>query len=113
MWDHAYANPPWHDPASTPSPEPGRRGAKQATPGTLHAWTARLAAGLRPRGTLTLLLPAAQVGRALHAMDASGCGGRTVFPLWPKAGRDAKLALLRATRGSRAPGPPGTRPGAA
>lgn len=103
LWDHAYANPPWHDPAGTPSPIEGRRAAKQAGAGTLGAWTARLAACVRPRGTVTLLLPAGQVGAALESLGSAGCGGRTVFPLWPKAGRNAKLALLRATRNSRAP----------
>ena len=33
--DHAFANPPWHDPASTASPDPGRRLAKQAGAGLL------------------------------------------------------------------------------
>ena len=30
LFDHAFANPPWHDPAGTPSPQPGRLAAKRA-----------------------------------------------------------------------------------
>ena len=103
-FDHAYANPPWHDPSGTPSPNPGRRAAKQAAAGTLAAWVACLAGCVRPGGSVTVLVPAHQAGNALEALQASTCGGRTLFPLWPKAGRDAKLVLVRGLRGRRAHG---------
>ena len=104
LFDHAYANPPWHDPSGTPSPHPGRRAAKQAGAATLANWIARLAGCVRAGGSVTVLVPAPQAGSALEALRASGCGGRILFPLWPKAGRDAKLVLVRGLHGRRTPG---------
>ena len=103
-FDHAMANPPWHDPADTGSPSPQRDLAKRATPGLLVAWCSALGGALRPGGSLTLLLPAACVGPALHALSQAGCGGPELLPLWPRAGREAKLLLVRAVRGGRGPG---------
>ena len=103
VFDHAYANPPWHNPAGTPSPDHGRRTAKQAGADTLRCWIERLAACVRPRGSVTVIVPAARLGDALGAMGGAGCGGRVTVPLWPKAGRDAKLVIVRGVRGSRAP----------
>ena len=97
--DHAMANPPWFAAADTPSPAPRRRLAKQGAPGLLAAWTRALAAGLRWRGTLTLALPATAVPEGLAALLAAGCGSPAVLPLWPRAGRPAKLVLLRGVRG--------------
>lgn len=97
--DHAMANPPWFGAADTPSPEPGRRLAKQGGPGVLATWTRALAAGLRWRGTLTLALPAAAVPEGLAALLAAGCGSPAVLPLWPRSGRSARLVLLRGVRG--------------
>ena len=97
--DHAMANPPWFDPGGTPSPVPGRRLAKQSVPGTLAVWTRAMAARLRWRGTLTLALPAAAMADGLAALGAAGCGSFAVLPLWPRAGRPAKLVLLRGVRG--------------
>ena len=97
--DHAMANPPWFDPAGTPSPVPERRLAKQGAPGMLATWTRAMAAGLRWRGTLTLVLPAAAMADGLAALRAAGCGSPAVLPLWPRPGRPAKLVLVRGVRG--------------
>jgi tRNA1(Val) A37 N6-methylase TrmN6 len=69
----------------------------------LAGWTEALARCLRPRGTLTLILPAGGVPEVLAAMAAAGVGGGVLLPLWPKPGRAAKLVLLRGTRGGKAP----------
>ncbi len=100
---HAFANPPYHPPGGTASPDSRREDAKRAGPGTLTAWTAALARCLRPRGTLTLILPAGGVPEVLAAMAAAGLGGAVLLPLWPKPGRAAKLVLLRGTRDGKAP----------
>lgn len=97
--DHAMANPPWFAAGGTSSPLPRRRQAKQGTPGLVAAWARALAAGLRWRGTLTLVLPAAAMPEGLAALLAAGCGSPAVLPLWPKAGWPAKLVLLRGVRG--------------
>ncbi|MCW3474188.1 tRNA1(Val) (adenine(37)-N6)-methyltransferase [Limobrevibacterium gyesilva] len=103
VFDHAFANPPWHAPAGTASPDPGREHAKRAEVGLFALWTQRLAAPLRHRGTLTLVVAAAVMPACLAALAAAGCGSPAVLPLWPKAGRTAKLVLLRGVKGGRGP----------
>ncbi len=102
-FDHALANPPWHDPAATASPDSGRDAARRATPGLLAAWAAALAGALRPRGSLTLVLGADHMAQGLAALSGAGCGSLAVLPLWPKPGRAARLVLLRGVRGGRGP----------
>ena len=103
LFHHAFCNPPWHDRASTPSPCPQRLRARQATEGLLERWCVALAGVLHRRGTLTVLVPAAQLGGAMMAARRAGLGGLVLMPLWPKAGRAAKLILLRGTKDSRGP----------
>lgn len=110
-FDHAISNPPWHGAASTPSPVPGRRRAKQAGTGLLAAWCEAAARALRPGGTFTLALPAALAGEAFAALAGAGLGAPALFPLWPREGRPARLVLLQARRGAR--GPARVLPGAA
>jgi tRNA1(Val) A37 N6-methylase TrmN6 len=94
-FDHALANPPWHDPAGTASPVPLRRAAKQAQPGLLAVWVERLARAVRPRGTVSLILPGSALVEALAALSAAKCGDIAVIPLWPRANRPAKLLILQ------------------
>lgn len=98
---HAFANPPWHDPAGTPSPLPTRNQAKRADAGLPDIWAQALAGALQPRGTLTLILPPASLPAWLAALGPVGFGGATLRPLWPLEGRPAKLVLLAARRGAR------------
>jgi tRNA1Val (adenine37-N6)-methyltransferase len=102
-FDHAFANPPWHDPAGTASSDAGRDSARRAVPGLFGLWIARLTAPLRHRGTLTLVVAAAALPACLAGIDAAGCGSPAVLPLWPKAGRAAKLLLVRGIKGGRGP----------
>lgn len=101
--DHAFANPPWHAAEGTASPSPVRDLARRARPGLLRDWCRALAAPLRRRGTLTLILPGAGLPDALEALRDAGCGAPALLPLWPRAGRDAKLVLVRAVRGGTGP----------
>ncbi len=100
---HAFANPPWHDPAGTPSPEGRRVLARQARESGIEEWAAALAAAVQPGGTVTMILPGAAAARGLRALHGAGCGGLALLPLWPKAGREARLALVQGRRGSRGP----------
>lgn len=102
MFDHACANPPWHD-EGTASPDAGREAAKRAAPGLFALWAARLAAPLRHRGTLTLVVSAGALPDCLAALAGAGCGSPAVLPLWPKPARAAKLLLLRGIKGGRGP----------
>lgn len=100
--DHAFANPPYHDAAGTASVLATREQAKRAPPDMMETWTAALARRLRPRGTLTFILPATLLPATLAAMSRHGCGSTVVFPLWPMRARAAKLVIVRAIKGGRA-----------
>jgi tRNA1(Val) A37 N6-methylase TrmN6 len=101
MFDHAFANPPWHAAKATPSPDPARDRAKRAGAGLLRAWAGALTALVRPRGTVALILPAGLVDAAILALSESGCGSFRLVPLWPRAGVAAKRAVLIGRRGGR------------
>jgi len=102
-FDHAFANPPWHAAAGTPSVNAQRRRAKVASAGLLAIWAQALARSLRPRGTLSLILPASQMGEAMHALREADCPQICLFPLWKRAGEPARLVILQATRLGRGP----------
>lgn len=102
-FDHAFANPPWHDAAGTPSPDTGRESARRASGGLYAAWAARLGGAIHRRGSLTLAAPAGRLAEALAALQAAGCGSLRVMPLWPKLGRAPKLILLQGIKGGRSP----------
>lgn len=98
VYDHAFANPPWHAADGTPPARALVAKAKQAAPGLLGAWAAALAKSLRPRGTLSLIIPAAQLAEASAALVAAKCPEITLLPLWKRAGEPAKLLILRGVR---------------
>jgi tRNA1Val (adenine37-N6)-methyltransferase len=103
LFDHAIANPPYHPPDGSPSPDGGRERAKRGSDALTQAWIARMSGLLRRRGTLTLIVPAWLVPSCLGAMSASGSPCSALFPLWPKVGRSAKLVLLRGIKDGRGP----------
>ncbi|HEX3347221.1 MAG TPA: methyltransferase [Acetobacteraceae bacterium] len=102
-YDHAFANPPWHEPAGTPSPDTAREAAKRDTGDLLAAWAGALARPLRERGTLTFIVAAAVLPACLAGMTSAGCGGFKIAPLWPREGAAAKLVVVRSRRGGRSP----------
>jgi len=102
-YHHAFANPPWHGEDGTPSPIEGRQAAKMAAPGLLQNWARALAAGLRHRGTLSLILPAAALSQGMLALAEAGCAETTLQPLWPRRGQPAKIVILRGVYGGRGP----------
>ena len=100
--DHAFANPPYHPENGTVSPETARDTAKRATAGLLARWAAALARPLRHRGTLTFILAPWMLEDALAALRDAGAPAETIFPIWPKEGRKARLFLLRGRKNGRA-----------
>lgn len=99
---HGFANPPYW-PGGTPPPGAIRRAAThEAGPG-LGDWVGFLAAAIAPRGSLSLILPAARFDAAVAAMRDAGFGAMEMLPLWPRAGMAAKRVLLRARKGARGP----------
>jgi tRNA1(Val) A37 N6-methylase TrmN6 len=95
VFDHAFANPPWHDPAGTPSPDTLRAASKRACAGLLEGWATAMGKALRPRGTVTLIVPAGSLGAAVEALGAAGCREIRLLPLWPKQGTPAKIIVLQ------------------
>jgi tRNA1Val (adenine37-N6)-methyltransferase len=102
-FDHAIANPPYHQPTGTASPIVARENAKRGSDTLMAAWIERLGGALRDRGSLTLIVPAGLTPACLAAMVQSRCACTVLFPLWPKAGRGAKLLLLRGVKNARTP----------
>ncbi len=100
-FDHACANPPWHDAASTASADAARRAAKQGWAGLVASWASALASCLVRHGSLTFILPVALLTEALAGLDAADCGTRVLAPLWPKPSRQAKLILVQGRKGGR------------
>jgi tRNA1Val (adenine37-N6)-methyltransferase len=102
-FDHAFANPPYHAADGTPSPFRPREAAKRSPSGSLSIWVEALARPLRHRGTLTLILPPRLLETALAAMRDGRVPATCVYPIWPKAGRPARLMLIQGRKNARAP----------
>jgi len=101
--DHAFANPPWHEPSGTPSPLRAKEDAKRAMAGGVARWIAALAMSLRRNGTVTIVMPATCLPECLEALGAARCGSASILPLWPRPGREAKLVIVQATKDGRGP----------
>jgi tRNA1Val (adenine37-N6)-methyltransferase len=102
-FDHAMANPPYHSADGTASPVAEREIAKRGSVALLGTWVGQLSRCLRHHGSLTLILPGGMVPASLSAMTEHDCACTVMFPLWPKAGRAAKLLLLRGVKHARTP----------
>lgn len=101
--DHVATNPPYL-PADRADPSPvTRRVAAGVEDGAdLADWVAVARRCLRHKGTVSLVHRADRLDDILAALSR-GFGSIIVFPLYPKAGRDAGRVLVRAVRGGRAP----------
>ncbi|MFT8655539.1 MAG: methyltransferase [Acetobacter papayae] len=102
-FDHCMANPPWHADNGAPSPEPRRDLARRLGQHTLRRWIEGCATVLRHKGSITLALPTSLADQALVALSASGFGGSTLYPFWPKSGREARIMLVQARLGVKSP----------
>ena len=100
--DHVVSNPPfWDSGSSNPSPDPDKRQANSMPIDRLGPWISACAKALKPKGQLSLLLPAALLDRAITDMPA-GLGSLSIFPFWPRQGEPAKRVILQAIVGGRA-----------
>lgn len=98
-FDHVFANPPFHDAEGPGSPDLLRAAALQDHY-RLADWLRIGARRTVSGGTFTAILRADRVGEALAALPQRGIA---VFPLWPKAGAEARRVILQVTKGARAP----------
>jgi len=95
---HVLCNPPFHEGGEV-SPDPARDRALRDA-GRLAQW---MEAGLKrtaSEGTFTAIVRADRMGEALARLPERGV---CVFPLWARAGAEAKRVLLQVRKGSRAP----------
>ncbi|WP_307724938.1 hypothetical protein [Gluconobacter kanchanaburiensis] len=95
------ANPPWHSPHGTPSPDLRRRLALSAESGLPEDWIRVLTKWVLPGGSLTFVLSTASIEGACQTLKENGCGSIQLYPFWPRPGREAKLVLVRAIHGGR------------
>lgn len=102
-FDHAMANPPYHPSDAPLSSDPARALAKRGSEALLADWISRMAAALRHRGTLTVIVAARMAPACIAAMTEVRCSCSALFPLWPKAGAPAKLVILRGVKEGRMP----------
>jgi tRNA1Val (adenine37-N6)-methyltransferase len=100
-FDHGFANPPWHSPLDTPSPDLRRRTAHRASAGLLASWAHAIGALLKPRGTMTFIIPAASIDTCIAAMTSAGFGACAIMPLWPRASRAAKIVIIQSKKHAR------------
>ncbi|MFT8718856.1 tRNA1(Val) (adenine(37)-N6)-methyltransferase [Acetobacter sp.] len=101
-FDHVFANPPWHRTDATASPHHRRDRARRAQTDTFVRWIQSLSALLRQKGSMTLALPSSRLAEALAACEATGIGSVEMVPLWPHAGEEARIVLLRGRQGGQA-----------
>ncbi len=100
-FDHSFSNPPYHR-GGTPSPLASRERAKRADDALLARWVAAMAHNTRPGGSITVSVPVTTLEEIAHAYRQAGIGRLVVFPLWKRAGAQAKLMLVQGICGSRA-----------
>ncbi len=100
---HAFTNPPYHDIGrGTRAPQAAKARATSAHAHDLVTWLRFARALVRPKGTITAILPLEQLPLALAALSSEGQGCE-IIPLWPKPGSPAKRIIIRTRMNSKAP----------
>jgi tRNA1(Val) A37 N6-methylase TrmN6 len=100
---HVFANPPFHDPATSPAPPDAGKAQAHLTLGSdLGDWVRFCCTLARPKGIVTFIHRADALAGLLAAMTGH-LGGIEIFPLWPAAGKSAARIIVRGQRDSRAP----------
>jgi tRNA1(Val) A37 N6-methylase TrmN6 len=100
---HIFSNPPFHDAQKgTVAPGLQKATAKSISTDALEAWLRFARAIVRPKGTVTVILPPAQLPSALQTLTRAGLGA-SITPLWPKALEPAKRVILCVQVNSNAP----------
>ncbi len=100
---HVLTNPPYHETGrGTPAPDRSKARAKSSSESELSAWLRFASALVRPKGTLTAILPPEQIPLALTAMSPLGLGVE-IIPLWPSSSVAAKRVIIRTRMNSKTP----------
>lgn len=100
---HAYANPPFFEDHTVQAPVDSLRAqAHMLKAGELETWVKVMANAVKPRGTVSIIHPAASLHTLLAAM-APKLGALTVMPLRAHRADAASRIIVRGTKGSKAP----------
>lgn len=101
-FDHVICNPPYFDRAASLASDDDTREAAMGEETPLDTWIAVAAKRLKPRGRLTLIHRAHRLADLCTTL-AGRLGSLQILPIVPRAGRDARLVLIRARKDGRAP----------
>lgn len=102
-FNHAMANPPFHDEGkSTPSPNLLKAQAHAFGASDLELWIKVLCGMVQPRGTVSLVHKADALGKILNLMEER-FGDIRVAPLYPRQGSPATRVIVQGVKGSKAP----------
>lgn len=102
-FDHAMMNPPYLEArGGTPPPDPCKRRACVEGRARLADWIEAGLAGIRRKGTLTLIHRAERLDDIIACLHGRA-GGVIVYPLWPRKGAPANRVIVSARKGVRSP----------
>lgn len=102
-FDLLMSNPPfWAEGSGNRPPDARKARANRESDMPIARWADSLCRLGRPKATVTMVYAAARLDDLLAALSPK-CGGPEVFPLWPKAGREAKRILVRVRVGGKGP----------
>lgn len=100
-FDQVVSNPPFYpEGRHTRSPVGSKSGAHGEQDLDLEAWIKAAAGALRIGGRLTLIHRADRLDALLAALGRR-FGAAVIFPLWPRAGVEAKRLLITAVKGRK------------
>ena len=102
-FDYVIMNPPYQDAhQNRASDDDIKAEAHVMGSGGLDAWMRTATSILKPGGMLAMIYISRSIGQIIAATQGR-FGGLTIMPIHPRANEHAKLLLVRATKGSKAP----------
>jgi tRNA1(Val) A37 N6-methylase TrmN6 len=102
-FEKVMMNPPYLDAATNRrSSDKTKADAHMMGLGGLDAWMRTATCILKPGGMLTMIYRSQSIGQIIAATQGR-FGDLQIMPVYPKADKPAKLLLIRAVKGSRAP----------
>lgn len=102
MGDVVLTNPPFFEPGSRSSPEPGRRDAHVMQGGDLEGWLTAAAWLLKRRGRVWMIHRADSLALCLDALGTA-FGSIVVAPVYSRPGAPASRLIVSAVKGGRTP----------
>lgn len=100
-YGHVFLNPPFNDPASSQSGDPGRRRAMAE--GDLARWIGFAVACLEPKGRVVMISRSDRLPEILAGLGEAGAGEVVARPVHSHADRPAIRVLLAARKGVAGP----------